>query len=97
MFVILRLRLDIVMIPLIIRLSGKVTLSIPFFGIKKTLYKKDLWRYQANPIHSNIFNTRTKEPDESPPEIMVYSTPVVSHVKSWFFFLSVNADNFSSE
>ncbi|XP_033637389.1 uncharacterized protein LOC117298318 isoform X2 [Asterias rubens] len=70
------LRLDIVMIPLIIRLSGKVTLSIPFFGIKKTLYKKDLWRYQANPIHSNIFNTRTKEPDESPPEIMVYSTPV---------------------
>ena len=69
--------MDMVMIPLIIRLTGKVTLKIPFFG-KKTLYKRDLWRYQASPVRSNIFNIHTKDPDETPPEITAYSTPVVT-------------------
>ena len=64
------------MIPLIIRLKGKVTLRIPFFG-KKTLYKKELWRYQVDAINANIFDIHTKDPDESPPEIVAYFTPVV--------------------
>ncbi|XP_033637723.1 uncharacterized protein LOC117298529 [Asterias rubens] len=69
------LKMDIVMIPLIIRLTGKVTLKILWFGTK-TLFKKDLWRYQANAIHKNIFDVHTKDPDTSPPEVMDYSTPV---------------------
>ena len=74
---ILSLRLDIVMIPLVLRLTGKVTLKIPFLA-KVTLYERDLWRYQANPIHKNIFDIHTKDPDTSPPEVVAYSTPAVS-------------------
>ncbi len=74
------------MISLIIRLSGKVTLMIPFLG-RMTLYKNDLWRYQADPIHANIFDIHTKDPDKSPPELVAYSTSVVSPVnKFWKLF-----------
>ncbi|XP_071798137.1 uncharacterized protein [Asterias amurensis] len=69
------IKMDIQMIPLIIRLKGKVTLKIPFLG-KKTLYQTELWRYQVDAINANIFDTHTKDPDESPPEIVAYSTPV---------------------
>ncbi|XP_022103294.1 uncharacterized protein LOC110986022 [Acanthaster planci] len=68
------LKMDIEMIPLIIRLRAKVTLKIPFFG-RKTLFSAELWRYQAPAIHGNIFDIHTKQPDKSPPEIEEYSTP----------------------
>ncbi|XP_022102001.1 uncharacterized protein LOC110985344 [Acanthaster planci] len=67
------LKLDVEMIPLTIVLKGKVTIRIPFFG-KKTLFQKDLYRYQASKISSNIFYIQTKDPDPSPPEISEYST-----------------------
>ncbi|XP_038062441.1 uncharacterized protein LOC119732930 [Patiria miniata] len=69
------LKMDIDMIPLIIRLRGLVTLKILFFG-KIILFETDIWRYTSPAIHRNIFDIHTKDPDTSPPEIEAYSTPV---------------------
>ena len=69
------------MIPLEIRLRALVTLKIKliFKTFKKTLFKADLWRYQAPAINKNIFDVHTRQPDNSPPKIEEYSTPVVSY------------------
>ncbi len=75
----LRVKMDIAMIPIIIRLTGRVKMLFPFVGWK-VIFQQDLWRYQANTIHGNIFEYHNKKPDETPPEIMAYCTPVVSHV-----------------
>ena len=76
------------MVPLTIVLKGKVTIKIPFFG-KKTLFQRDLYRYQASKISSNIFYIQTKDPDPSPPEISDYSTEVSwgyrDQIAPWFF------------
>ncbi len=66
-------RMDIQVIPLIIRLKIKVTTRFPF---KLTLYDKELFRWQANAMVGNVFNNHIKDHDDSPPVVMAYSTPV---------------------
>ncbi|XP_038050876.1 uncharacterized protein LOC119724026 [Patiria miniata] len=68
------IKMDVEMIPLIIRLRALVTLKIPLLG-KITLFKGDIWRYQVPTMRQNIFDIHTKEPDKSPPAIEKYSTP----------------------
>ncbi|XP_038050728.1 uncharacterized protein LOC119723897 [Patiria miniata] len=70
------LKLEVEMIPLTLVLRGKVTVNY-VFG-KKTLYKRDLWRYQTRPIGGTIFHIETKDPDPSPPEISEYSSQDVA-------------------
>ncbi|CAH1242180.1 Hypp6488 [Branchiostoma lanceolatum] len=64
--------LDIELIPLQLKLKALVTLEIkiPFIGtIKKTLFKKTLWKYTTSSIKSRILDLHTWEPDNSAPEL----------------------------
>ena len=81
----LRLKMDVHMIPLIIRLKGLVTVKILFFG-RIVLFEKEIWRYEAKKIWGNIFDIHTKDPDKSPPEVKDYSTLKVSVTVSDLLF-----------
>ncbi|KAI8485717.1 hypothetical protein Bbelb_365510, partial [Branchiostoma belcheri] len=64
--------LDIELIPLQLKLKALVTLEvkIPFIGtIKKTLFKKTLWKYSTPSIKNRILDLHTWEPDNTPPEM----------------------------
>lgn len=63
------------LIPVALRFSALVTVEltipviVPSVTIKKVLFKRDLWAYEAPTISAKIVDTRKKEKDNSPPEI----------------------------
>jgi hypothetical protein len=69
--------MDLVIIPLSLKLMGLVTLEIdlgPFGSIEKTLFKTNIFEYRAASISTNIFNVHTKDEDKSPPTFSKYSS-----------------------
>lgn len=59
------------MAPAKFQLFALVTLEVDllFTTIKKTLFKKELWRYEAPKIFKTVLDVSTKEPDDSPPVV----------------------------
>ncbi len=68
--------MDLELIALKIQLFGKVTLDMWLFEL--TLFKMKIWEYSTPPITKEIFNIHKNTPDESPPQFVESTTPVVS-------------------
>jgi hypothetical protein len=72
--------MDLVLIPLIIRLLGLVTIEIDlaFVSFTKTLYKAVIYSYQAPSIKKNIITISHKAKDDTKPMIGAAGEPSVS-------------------
>ncbi|XP_019624877.1 PREDICTED: uncharacterized protein LOC109470382 isoform X2 [Branchiostoma belcheri] len=71
------IRMDMNLVPLRLELRGilELTIPLPFKTITKTLINKLLWQYATPTIHATIFAINSDEPDTSPPDFKVYSSP----------------------
>ena len=67
------------LIPLTMTLYGKVKIDLGWFG-SKTVFKKRIWHYQTPKIQKEIFNIHNKEPDESPPQFVEFTTSTVGRL-----------------
>ena len=73
------LKMDLVIVPLVLELRGLCTLEIPYVsGMKITLFKATIWRYQSPSIRKPIFFLSTKKEDTSPP---AFDAPVDTSVR----------------
>jgi hypothetical protein len=71
--------LDLVLIPLIIRLKGLVTIEIDlaFVSFTKILFEKLIYSYQAPSITKNIITISRKAKDKTQPMIGAAGEPSV--------------------
>ncbi|XP_035668224.1 uncharacterized protein LOC118410558 isoform X2 [Branchiostoma floridae] len=70
-----RVRMDMVMIPLRLELRGKVIAEISLFGktLSKTIINILIWQYETPAVTGNIFNTGLPEPDLTPPKFRKFT------------------------
>ncbi|CAH1249045.1 SELE [Branchiostoma lanceolatum] len=70
-------RMDLELIPLRLELHVivKLTINLLFTTIEEVIVKELIWSYQTPTITANIFNTFSKEKDESPPQFKKFSSP----------------------
>ncbi|XP_066264364.1 uncharacterized protein [Branchiostoma lanceolatum] len=70
------IRMDLELIPLRLELRAilKLTINLLFTSFEKTLINVLLWEYTTPSITANIFNTFSKEPDDSPPSFNDFTT-----------------------
>ncbi|XP_064643636.1 uncharacterized protein LOC135497734 [Lineus longissimus] len=71
-----RVRMDIVLIPLILKLKALVTLEVNlwFISFRVVLFRALIWKYQAPSIRGNIFDTHGNENDDSGPIFEAHAT-----------------------
>ena len=76
-FLSFRVRLDWEVIPLQIKLFGGVLLDLFFFT--KVLFRALIYKYSMEPITGNIWKIDVPFNDGTAPQILEFSTPIVSH------------------
>lgn len=62
-----RAKMDLELVPIKLQLAAFA--EVWFFGYR-TVWKGTLWQYKAPTIRYNIFDVKTEDKDESPPEIL---------------------------